>query len=399
VVKILVIKPSSLGDVVHALPTVARIRAKFPDASISWLINGELSPLLADCPLIDDRIEFHRHQYAKLPSLLSRLRRARFDLVVDLQGLFRSGLMTWATGAPRRIGRSDAREGARFAYAEIVAVPDSQTPGTVSQRVGGPSPDTKHVPANIHAVDLCLLIADYLKCPPRPVSFPLGRDDAAVRAVDALLTAVPPAGLIAVNPSARWRTKLWGDENFRALLMRLPRERIVLTGSRHDAVPIAAVAGGCLNLAGKTGLLELVELLRRCSVLVTGDSGPMHLAAAVGTPVVAIFGSTDPVLTGPYGSGHVVLRADVPCSPCLSTTCRNPVAMECMRRVTVEQVRAALEPVVKQAVSSDAVGRHGRQVASVAESSAICTPTNYPSAVLLNPPSVGDRRTRNLASK
>jgi lipopolysaccharide heptosyltransferase II len=340
VVKILVIKPSSLGDVVHALPTVARIRSKFPDASISWLINEELSPLLAGCPLINERIEFKRRQYAQLPSLLSRLRDARFDLVVDLQGLFRSGLMTWATGAPRRIGRSDAREGARFAYTEIVPVPDSQMPGTIPQRVGGPSP----VPANIHAVERYLLIADYLQCPTQPLSFPLGRDNAAVRAVDALLATAPPSGLIAVNPSARWPTKLWGDANFHALLTQLPRDRIVLTGSGSEAAAIAAIAGGCLNLAGRTNLMELVELLRRCAVLVTGDSGPMHLAAAVGTPVVAIFGSTDPVLTGPYGSGHVVLRADVPCSPCLSPRCTNPVTMECMKRVTVEQVRAALEP-------------------------------------------------------
>jgi heptosyltransferase I len=334
VVKILIIKPSSLGDVVHALPTVARIRGKFPDASVSWLINAELSPLLADCPLISERIEFQRRQYAKLPALLSRIRRARFDLVVDLQGLFRSGLMTWATGAPRRIGRSDAREGARFAYTEIVPVPDSQTPGTIPRGFA----------ANIHAVERYLLIADYLECPPQPVSFPLGRDDAAVHAVDALLVAAPSSGLIAVNPSARWPTKLWGSENFRALLAQLPRDRIVLTGSGGEASHVTAIADGCLNLAGKTNLLELVELLRRCAVLVTGDSGPMHLAAAVGTPVVAIFGSTDPVLTGPYGSGHVVLRADLPCSPCLSPQCTNPVAMECMKRVTVEQVRAALEP-------------------------------------------------------
>jgi heptosyltransferase I len=342
--KILIIKPSSLGDVVHALPTVARIRGKFPDASISWLINAELSPLLTDCPLIDERIEFQRRQCTKLPALLSRLRRARFDLVVDLQGLFRSGLMTWATGAPRRIGRSDAREGARFAYTEIVAVPDSQSPGTIPQRVATPGRSTKSVPANIHAVQRYLLIADYLECPAQPVSFPLGRDDAAVRAVDALLTAAPPSGLIAVNPSARWPTKLWGDENFRALLAQLPRDRVVLTGSGGEVAHVAAIGAGCLNLAGKTNLLELVELLRRCAVLVTGDSGPMHLAAAVGTPVVAIFGSTDPVLTGPYGSGHVVLRADVPCSPCLNPQCTNPVVMECMKRVTVEQVRVALQP-------------------------------------------------------
>ena len=173
--------------------------------------------------------------------------------------------------------------------------------------------------------------------------------------MDALLAATPPIAahaaqgrLIAVNPSTRWPTKLWGDERFRALLARLPHDRVVLTGSNSEAAQVAAMAGDCLNLAGKTSLTELVELLRRCAVLVTGDSGPMHLAVAVGTPVVAIFGPTDPVLTGPYGRGHVVLRADIPCSPCLKARCMNAVPMECMERVTVEEVRAAIEPFLTQ---------------------------------------------------
>src|SRR5579859_3549421 len=324
--RILIIKPSSLGDVVHALPTVNRIRQRYPDARITWLINDTLAPLLDHCPIIDELIKFPRAEFANpahvlhFLGFLRQLRARQFDLVIDLQGLFRSGLMTWATRAPRRIGRSDAREGARFAYTEIVTVPDSQARGTPHS--------AQNVAANIHAVDRYLLIADYLKCPPLPVLFPLYRDEVMRQRVDALLGSVREK-LIAVNPSTRWPTKLWGDENFRALLAKLPRDRVVLTGSAGDAVRVGALAGDCLNLAGKTSVMELVELLRRCSVLVTGDSGPMHLAAAVGTPVVAIFGPTDPVLTGPYGKGHVVLRTELPCSPCLKAECVNPIIMEC----------------------------------------------------------------------
>src|SRR5882724_4454437 len=186
--RILIIKPSSLGDVVHALPTVNRIRERFPDARIAWLINDTLAPLLDHSPIIDELIRFPRAEYANpahahhLLGFLRQLRARRFDLVIDLQGLFRSGLMTWATRAPRRIGRSDAREGARLAYTEIVTVPDSQTRGT---------PRSAQVPpTNIHAVDRCLLIADYLECPPLAVSFPLGRDDAVRRKVDTLLASV-----------------------------------------------------------------------------------------------------------------------------------------------------------------------------------------------------------------
>ena len=319
--RILIVKPSSLGDVVHALPTVARLRRLFPGAHLAWLINRELSPLLDHCPLVNDRIEFDRHGAATWLPLLARLRRERFDLVVDLQGLLRSGLMTSATRAPRRLGLSDAREGARFFYNEIVSVPRA------------------------HAVERYLKVADHLGCPPGPVEFPLG------------LSPIPQhRSLIAVHPSARWATKLWGDDRFTELIRRLPAERVVMTGSavdcaRVDTILEAARFGASVaprNLAGQTGLFALAELFARCAVVITNDSGPMHLAAAVGTPVVAIFGPTDPALTGPYGKGHVVLRSGIPCSPCLKDHCPHTPRMECMSLVTVARVLAAVQPFLAQ---------------------------------------------------
>lgn len=314
--RILIIKPSSLGDVVHALPTVNLIRRKFPAAHISWLIGDSLRPLLDRCPLINELIPFHRHHTGRFPSLLRRLNAARFDIVVDLQGLLRSGIMTFATMSPRRIGLSDAREGARFFYNETVTV------------------------SEIHAVDRYLLAAKHLGCESGPIEFPLG------------LEQPPPAkpSLIAINPSARWDTKLWGDDKFAELVNRLPRERVVVTSSASESERVARILGntksaaGPRNLAGKTDLLELAELYRQCCVLITNDSGPMHIAAAVGTPVIAIFGPTDPALTGPYGDRHIVLRAGIPCSPCLSDRCTHTPAMECMDKVTVEQVLAAAKP-------------------------------------------------------
>jgi heptosyltransferase I len=310
--RILIIKPSSLGDVVHALPTVNLIRRKFPDARISWLINDSLASLLRNCPVIDERIEFRRHAYTTFPALLQRLRRGRFDCVVDLQGLLRSGIMARATGAPRRLGLSDAREGARWFYNEIIPTPRA------------------------HAVDRYLHAASHLGCATGPIEFPLG---------------IPPqlasAGLIAVNPSARWKTKLWGDDKFAELVRRLPSKRVVLTGSVAEREQIERIAQGCRNVAGGTDLFELAELYRRCAVVITNDSGPMHVAAAVGTPVVAIFGPTDPALTGPYGNQHVVLRSGIPCSPCLKPYCAHTPRMECMARVSVEQVLSAVHSFIK----------------------------------------------------
>jgi lipopolysaccharide heptosyltransferase I len=292
-VKILVVKPSSLGDVVHALPTVNLIRKRFPDAHISWLINNELASLLKKCPVVNGIIEFPRHDYAKLPALVSRLRRERFDLVVDLQGLFRSGLMGWVTGASRRIGLSDAREGSRMFYTEIVNVP------------------------RLHAVDRYLLAAKHLGCGTGPVEFPLGLEGRA-----------PSRPLIAVNPCARWETKLWGDDNFSALLDHLPTDRVVLIGSRSERDRIARInRDRARNLAGELDLYELADLYRQCAVVISNDTGPMHLAAAVGAPVIALFGPTDPALVGPYGSGHVVIR-----SPTGS-----------VRAITVEQVLVAVK--------------------------------------------------------
>jgi ADP-heptose:LPS heptosyltransferase len=115
----------------------------------------------------------------------------------------------------------------------------------------------------------------------------------------------------------------------------------VLTGSAAERAQIDKIAQGRNNLAGQTDLFQLAELYRRCCVVISNDSGPMHLAAAVGTPVVAIFGPTDPALTGPYGKQHVALRADIPCSPCFKDSCANRVHMECMKLITVEQVLEA----------------------------------------------------------
>ncbi len=293
--KILIVKPSSLGDVIHALPTVQRIRRQFPSAHISWLVNDSLSSLLRRCPVIDERIEFHRQEMASWLPLLARLRREHFDLVVDLQGLLRSGLMTLATCAARRLGLSDAREGARWFYTEIVPVHPA------------------------HAVDRYLQVACRLGCLDSPVEFPLG------------LSPVPRgySAFIAINPLARWESKIWGDDNFSALLDRLPAERVVLIGARSERDRIAQInRDRARNLAGELDLFELAELYRQCAVVISNDTGPMHLAAAVGTPVIALFGPTNPALVGPYGPGHIVLRS--------------PTGD--IRGITLEQVLAAVQP-------------------------------------------------------
>ncbi len=321
--RVLIIKPSSLGDIIHALPAVSLIRRRYPDAHIAWLVNTGFASLLQNCPLIDEIIPFPRHEFCKLPALIKRLRQNQYNLVVDFQGLLRSGLLSAVTGARRRVGFAAplAREGAHFAYNETVPV-------------------TCH-----HAVDRNLLIARHLGCDmTEPIEFPLGSTDACRRSVATLLAGITAP--IAINPAARWLTKFWGDDKFAALIRQLPAERIILTGAASEATRIAGIAPECRNLAGQTDLAQLTEVYRRCAVVITNDSGPMHLAAATGTPVVAIFGPTDPALTGPYGKQHRALRAGIACSPCLSPRCRHTPRMECMKLVTVDQVLAAVRPLL-----------------------------------------------------
>ena len=306
--RILVIKPSSLGDIVHALPTVNLLRRQFPDAHLAWLVNDAFTSLLKNSPVIDEIILFPRHDRHRLPALLKKLRHDRFDLVVDLQGLLRSGLLARVTGAPRRVGLSDAREGAGWFHNEVVPVP------------------------RLHAVDRYLRAAAYLGCATQPVEFPIGN-----------LPSREPGGNIGIHASARWPTKLWGDDKFAALIRQLPRERVVLTGTAAEANRLHQIAPDCRCVAGQTDLYKLAEIYRRCAVVVTNDSGPMHLATAVGTPVVAIFGPTDPALTGPYGTQHVILRAALPCAPCFRDRCRQPIVNECMQRVSVTEVLGAVQ--------------------------------------------------------
>src|SRR5208282_4015578 len=222
-----------------------------PQAHISWLVNDTLTSLLQRCPIIDEIIPFERRRFGSLTQLphfrnfLATLKGRHFDIAIDLQGLMRSGIICGATRAARRIGLSDAREGARFFYNEIVRGPRA------------------------HAVDRYRLAAQQLICDSTPVEFPLGGS-----------RSVTSEGLIGVNPSARWATKLWGNDKFAELIRRLPSERVVLTGSAVEREQIDKIAQGRRNLVGQTDLFQLAELYRRCQVVVTNDSGPMHLAAA-----------------------------------------------------------------------------------------------------------------------
>ena len=320
--RVLIIKPSALGDIVHTLPVLKLLRTRWPAAEIDWMVTPAFASLLDGHPLLDGVVRFDRKRFAtwyRDPKLAKGLfdftrdlRRRRYDLVIDLQGLFRSGWLAWQTGAATRVGFSYAREGAPLAY---------------THRVPQPTPER-------HAVERYLDVADALGCGRGPVEFDFGIDDAVRAGVRAMTGDAPYAVLL---PGTNWATKRWPAESFAALVRPVETElglRTVVAGG-PDVVGLDLP--GATSLAGKTDLKQLVALLESAALVVANDSGPMHIAAALGRPLVTLFGPTNAVRTGPYGRPETVLQLDLVCRPCYSRACAH---QSCLRWVTPADVMA-----------------------------------------------------------
>lgn len=334
--RILLVKPSSLGDVIHALPVLHVLRKRFPSAQIDWVIGSAFAPLLRDHPDITRLVEFDRKRYGKMwkrpgagkdfAAWIAALRSERYDCVIDLQGLFRSGFITRATGAPIRIGFADAREGARWCYTHSL-------------------PGASAAP---HAVDRNLQVASLLGIEADRARFPLPISTDAAEEVRGLLENDGPdhINIITLVPGARWDTKRWPPERFGQLADRLAAStghRIALLGGPGELGTCEAVANAAsvpvTNLAGKTSLPDLVAVIAQSSLVVCHDSAAAHLAVALERPLVCITGPTDPARTGPYDRPGAVARLDLECAPCFFrslTQC--PHEHRCMTELTVDQV-------------------------------------------------------------
>ena len=333
--RILLIKPSSLGDIVHALPVLAALREAYPAAHIAWLVGNASAPLLEGHPLLDEVIPFDRRRYGRMlqsPRILldflrfvAGLRRRQFDMVVDLQGLIRSGFLSWASGARRRVGFAAARECAWVFYSERV-------------RCGE---------ADCHAVAKNLRVARALGLHVETPAFPLGLRAAELAAARALLTAAagrPLANFTALIAGARWATKRWRVDRLAGLIDRLHTEGYppcVVLGAADDRAfadqIVQASATPVVDLVGRTTLRELCAVIALSDLVISHDSGPMHIAAALGKPLVALFGPTDPARTGPYCDSARVVALPLPCAPCLRRHC--PLGHHaCMQQLELETV-------------------------------------------------------------
>ena len=328
--KVLILKPSSLGDIIHALPVLRLIKRQRPDWQVHWWIAEPFASLLERDTDIAALHPFHRRGWGTPAGLtkglagMAALGREKFDVVIDLQGLARSALHGWAANGAYTIGLHQHRDGAAAWYDASVERPGLRA----------------------HAVDWCRAVLPELGLeaegefdwlPPRSwLAEQLdeqGHD--------------PTARWIALCPGARWETKRWPIKHFVSLrdqLMGTPNTCLVVLGGKDDAGLGRELAGErVLDLTGQTTLPELVEWLRACAVLVTNDSGPMHIAAALGTPVVALFGPTDPERTGPYrANGAVLQQMELDCVPCLARHCEHAVERTCLRDISPSNVAEAV---------------------------------------------------------
>ena len=329
--RVCLIKPSSLGDIVHALPVLSSLRALWPDAHLAWVVNRSLRGLLDGHPDLDEVIAFDRSALGLRPDgiasvsrFLVDLRRRQFDLTIDLQGLLRSGIMALATGAPIRVGLADAREGSRYFYTHRVASPGSES----------------------HAVDRLLAVAGVFGAETMPPKFrvAVGPEDEAW--ADSTLASVPSPRL-AVNVGARWLTKRWPPGHFAEVARRAVRERgagLVLVGSPEDRSLVDELKAGlgtvdALDLCGLTSLPRLAAIASKVEVFLSNDTGPLHLAAATGSKVLGVYTCTSPERTGPYGPAARSVRSCVWCAPSYVKTCPR---LECMAELTPARVWMAL---------------------------------------------------------
>jgi lipopolysaccharide heptosyltransferase I len=331
--RICIVKPSSLGDVVHALPILSALRSRWPHSKITWVVNRGYHDVLRGHSDLDDVLLFDRPRggideraVAAMLALWQRLRDDHYDLTIDLQGLLRSGLLVAATRSPVRVGPADAREGARWLYTDRVDAPRRR----------------------MHAVDRALRFGAAFGAPAVEPQFrlPIGPDDH--RWAEAQLAAVPWPRLI-LTMGARWLTKRWPPEHFAEIGNRAASEygaTLLAVGSAEDrplvdAVRRHLVAAEILDFCGRTRLKQLAALALQCDLMISNDTGPLHLAAAAGARVLGIYTCTNPTLTGPYGPHAATVQSCVWCAPSFIRTCRR---LDCMSELSPDRVW----PVVKE---------------------------------------------------
>jgi len=367
-VNILIVKLSAIGDVIHTLPALAALRQLYPDAHITWVVEEAAADLLADQPHLDRVVISRRKAWLRelrggriaapikeIRAFLRELRSRPYDLVIDFHGLLKSAVIVLISGGKRKLGYDSMQEGSALFYNE--KIPEKMEKHAVDRYLDfvryleGSGSDIRSL---AETPEFTITVGgerlERTIAPRSELLKGVGEEEKRGEGTESGGVRKAERRYVAVNPVAFWETKLWEENKFAELGDRIREELgidVVLTGS--EAGPLEKIKTrmktAAVNLGGQTTLRELASLYRDASLVITTDSGPMHLAAAVGTPVVALFGPTDPVRTGPYGRGHRVIRREMSCSPCFRKHCKAP---RCMTDITVEEVFSAVKEVLEK---------------------------------------------------
>ena len=333
--RVLIIKPSALGDVVTAIPVLRGLRRSYPEARISWLISDNCAALIRHDPQLDEVIIFRRKHLGRawrsissargLVQLLRSLRNARFEWVIDLQGLLRSGIFTGISRAPLRAGFSNAREGASIFY------------------------NVRIRPGPQHTVERNIALARELGIDARPADMRLEVSSAGHEFTGKLCASydLHPSGYLVCVPPTTWSTKIYPVRNWRKVIEELSRKiPIVLLGSADDREFCRRIAdglqSGVTDLTGQTTIEELVGVIAGSAGVICSDSAAKFIAAAVGVECVTLIGPTQVSRTGPYLRGKAIV-ADVPCQGCLKRRCRH---ITCMQSIDPADVISAADAML-----------------------------------------------------
>jgi heptosyltransferase-2 len=339
--RILVRGVNWVGDTILTYPTVQTLKTIFPHSHLAIQIPDHLSDLWKTFPYVDEIISFRKRgdfkSFWEDLKLGSSLKKKGFDLAIILPRSFHSALQVYLAGIPIRIGYRDEGRSLFLTH----GIPRTKDALRVHR---------------IHYYQKLTGVIGDIEVGPSPKIFLRDEDRRWAEGALMSLGLLDGRPLIGMNPGATYGlAKCWYPDRFGELGKRIIKNwkaTVLLFGKEEEGCIAKEILkhleGGGIDLTGKTRLLQLAALLERCQLLVTNDTGTMHVATAVGTPVVALFGSTDPITTGPWGDGHVVISKNVSCSPCMKRIC--PTDHRCMELITVDEVEEAVDRKLKELI-------------------------------------------------
>jgi 3-deoxy-D-manno-octulosonic-acid transferase/heptosyltransferase-1 len=346
---ILLVKLSAVGDVVHTLPALNALRRHLPEAHITWLVEEAAAGLVVGHPAIDRVLVSKRkrwttgmctaqwrHHLREVVAFIRQLRDARYDWLIDFQAALKGAALIAMIRADRKIGFGPGMEHQEYSYLVL----NEKIP---------------MVSMEVHALKRSLMLMEAIGVPCPQIEYNLPIDNDMEKKITRLIAdqqASHAGPAIAINPVALWKTKMWSEKRFAQLADRLVetyQADIFFTGALTDSELIDRITGwmqhDATNLAGQTSLLELAAFYRQMTLVISTDTGPMHIAAAVKTPVVALFGPTAEWRTGPYGRDHRIVSVPMECRPCFKRSCDH---CRCMQAIEVEDVLKKAEIFIQE---------------------------------------------------